>query len=167
MLWGHVLVSACSLDAVACKGNLINLLNLWWVDSGQCLSPHPGVGSLLYSDTGERIKGAEVRKSFVRSKEGLDVVQALLSDSSKFDLLSALCSHVSKRQHHSGCFEGNSLHCNYTQCILSLKVSKFCYFTAHRVIVEYLFFKELNTCFNPSSWLTLPGSEAFAARGWF
>lgn len=55
----------------------------------------------------------------------------------------------------------------YTLYILSLKVSKFCYFTAHRVSGEYLFFKELNACFNPSSELNVPGSEAFAVRGWF
>lgn len=52
--------------------------------------PQPGVGSLLYSNMGERIKRAEVRKSFVRNKEGLDAVQALLSDSSKFGLSSEL-----------------------------------------------------------------------------
>lgn len=81
------MLSACSLDVVACKVNLINLLNLlWWVDPGQCLSLRPGVGSLLYSDTGERIKRAEVRKSFVRNKDDFDAVQALLSDSSKFGL---------------------------------------------------------------------------------
>lgn len=72
---------------------------------------------------------------------------------------------MSERQHHSGCSEGNSLHCNILY-ILSLKVSKFCYFTAHRVSGECLFLKQVSTCFNPSL-LNPPGSEAFAARGWF
>lgn len=152
MLRCHVLVSACGLDTVACKGNLINLLNLlWWVDSGQCLSPPQVLACSSTAILGREAKGQKWGKALWETKKAVMLCKHCWVTAQSLVYYQPCCSHISKRQHHSGCFEGNSLHCNYTQYILSLKVSNFSYFIAHRVGGEYLFFKELSTCINPSS----------------
>lgn len=86
MLCGQVLSSSCSLDVIACKGNLIILLNLlWWVDPGWWLSPmqvlaHSSAAILERESKGQKWGKAwwETKKALVLCKHCWVTAQSLV-----------------------------------------------------------------------------------------